>query len=182
MISIEAAEHGQLAPGSVGQLRALFDAGYLQDFGRWDPEQPYGYAPHGMHFIAYEDGTAIGHAGWAIRSIGVGGQDVVIAGVGGVLVARAARGRHLGERLLEAAATAMRDEASIHFGYLGCREEVAGFYRRCGWHRITAAERSIARDGTWSEDPAGQPLLILPVHRRVSDWPAGMIDLRGRAW
>lgn len=159
---------------------ALFDAEYLRDFGAWDPEQPYGYAPHDVHVVARSGGAVVGHAGWARRAIDVGGAETAIAGVGGVLVSDRARGQQLGQRLMAAAAQAMADAGGIDFGYLGCREEVVPFYTACGWRRISAAERSIGRDGRPVDDPPGQPLLVLPIASRT--WPDGDVDLRGRAW
>lgn len=180
--SIDVVQHGALTPRLSGELRRLFDAEYLETFGEWDPEQPYGYAPHDVHLIARADDNVVGHAGWARRGIAVGDGVIEIAGVGGVLILKGARGARLGERLMHAAGRSMLDVVGIHFGYLGCREEVVPFYRACGWHRISVAECSVSRDGSVIEDPAGQPLLILPVESALDDWPLGMIDLRGRAW
>lgn len=171
-----------LTSDEIAGLKDLFDAEYLDEYGEWDSTQPYGYAPHDVHVIARSDGRVVGHVGWARRTIGVGDAEVTIAGVGGVLVSGSARGRALGKRMLAFAARSMRDAGGIDFGYLGCREQVVPFYETCGWHRILAAERSIARDGTPAEDEPGQPILILPVERAASSWPAGAVDLRGRAW
>ena len=79
-------------------------------------------------------------------------------------------------------ASTVVDAGGIGFGYLGCREEVVSFYTACGWTRISAAERSVSRDGQSVYDPPGQPLLILPVAHRLASWPDGEVDLRGRAW
>ncbi|WP_224763650.1 GNAT family N-acetyltransferase [Salinibacterium sp. ZJ70] len=156
-------------------------ANNLTEFGDWNPQQPYGYAPHDVHVIARRGDATVGHVGWARREIGVGERDVVIAGVGGVLVAGHARGRGLGEQLMSAAVASMRDAGGIQFGYLGCRDAVLPFYQSCGWTRVAAVERSLDREGRPSTDPAGQPLLVFPLGPS-SEWPEGAIDLRGRAW
>ena len=181
-LSISVVAHGALTAGNVDDLRRLVDQEYLHDFGSWNPNQPYGYAPHDFHVIARSAGSVVGHVGWERRTIGVGHAEVVIAGVGGVLISERARGERLGKRLMTWAAQSMLDAGGIDFGYLGCREEVVQFYRSCGWSRVTAAERSIGRDGLAVDDPPGQPLLVLPVASELSAWPAGTIDLRGRAW
>ncbi|WP_307793221.1 GNAT family N-acetyltransferase [Microbacterium stercoris] len=182
-IVIEPVRHEALIRSDdVASLARLFDAEYLADFGPWHPAQPYGYAPHDVHVIARAGAVVLGHAGWGRRRISVGGGEVVIAGVGGVLVAGSARGQRLGEKLMAALARSMAGDGGIEFGYLGCREEVVPFYEACGWTRVTAAERSISRDGMPIEDPPGQPLLILPVVSPLDAWPVGVIDLRGRAW
>ncbi|NQD41587.1 GNAT family N-acetyltransferase [Glutamicibacter halophytocola] len=181
-LSISVVAHGALTAGDVDDLRRLFDQEYLHDFGYWIPNQPYGYAPHDFHVIARSVDSVVGHVGWERRTIGVGHAEVVIAGVGGVLISERARGERLGKRLMTRAAQLMLDAGGIDFGYLGCREEVVPFYKSCGWSRVMAAERSIGRDGLAAEDPPGQPLLVLPIASEISAWPAGTIDLRGRAW
>jgi aminoglycoside 2'-N-acetyltransferase I len=180
-LEIFATSHRELTTDELAGVRNLFDAEYLVDFGPWNPEQPYGYAPHDVHLIARLEGAPVGHIGWAGRTIGVGDHDVVIAGVGGVLVADRVRGLGVGERLMRRAIESMREAGGIDFGYLGCREAVVPFYESCGWSRVTAAERTLDRAGTASVQPAGQPLLIFPVGG-MGVWPEGDIDLRGRAW
>lgn len=180
--AIDVVAHEELTPGDLAGLRRLFDTEYLDDFGEWDPDLPYGYAPHTVHVIARSDGAPVGHVGWARRTVGVGGAEVEIAGVGGVLISDGVRGERVGSRLMDSAVESMRAGGGIDFGYLGCREEVVSFYASCGWTRISAAERSIDRLGRPSEDPPGQPLLILPIENEIDAWPTGAVDLRGRAW
>nr|WP_246465323.1 GNAT family N-acetyltransferase [Ruania alkalisoli] len=110
-----------------GELRRLFDSEYLEDFGEWDREQLYGYAPHDAHVMARIDDRVVGHLGWTRREIAVGTETVAIAGVGGVLVCDEARGQRLGVDLMELAARSMRDHGGVSFGYLGCREQVVPF-------------------------------------------------------
>ena len=181
-IRIDVVAHDELTPNLLGDLRRLFDDEYFDQFGVWSPEQPYGYAPHDHHVIASSDAGVVGHVGWGRRTVGVGGDDLVIAGVGGVLVSHQGRGRQLGAKLMARAAQSMREDGGIEFGYLGCREEVVPFYVSCGWHRISAGERSIGRDGRLTVAPPGQPILVFPVGRPLDSWPSGVIDLRGRAW
>lgn len=181
-IEIVVVAHSELTTEEEAGLRGLFDAEYGQDFGGWDPELPYGYAPHDVHVLARQGRRIVGHVGWARRTIGVGTHEVVIAGVGGVLVSDDVRGQRCGERLMRRAVSTMSDAGGIDFGYLGCREEVVEFYRSCGWVRISAAERSIGRAGQAVFDPLGQPLLVRPIEASLASWPDGDIDLRGRAW
>ncbi|WP_460799200.1 GNAT family N-acetyltransferase [Microbacterium sp. GXF0217] len=179
---IDVVPHGSLTSDEIAGLRHLFDAEYLDEHGEWDPAQPYGYAPHDVHVIARWDGRIVGHVGWERRTIGIGDVDATVAGVGGMLVSAQVRGLALGIRMLAIAARSMQDAGGIAYGYLGCREEVASFYRSCGWQRIVVAERSIARDGSPVVDEPGQPVLVLPIEHDMASWPAGAVDLRGRAW
>lgn len=176
-------DHENLADEDLAGLQTLFDAEYFAEHGPWSSESPYGYAGHDVHVIARDGDAIVGHVGWARRVIGVGDREVVIAGVGGVLVAPSARGTSLGRHLLSAAVGAMRRATGIEYGYLGCREAVAAFYASCGWTRIEAEERYVDRaTGQTVEDAAGAPLFIRGVQRREAEWPTGLVDLRGRPW
>ncbi|PQZ57391.1 MULTISPECIES: GNAT family N-acetyltransferase [unclassified Microbacterium] len=179
---IDNVPHESLTRNDLARLRALFDAEYFSEFGVWDPDQPYGYAPHDFHLIARLGDDVVGHVGWARRTIGVGAAEVVVAGVGGVLISPRARGRRAGARLMAHAAASMADSGDIEFGYLGCREEVVAFYESCGWHRVSAAEHSMDRAGQPTTQPPGLPILTLALDSPPRRWPEGTIDLRGRAW
>lgn len=181
-LKIELTWHTDLTPGQLDDLNRLFAAEYREDYGEWDPDQPYGYAPHDMHVIATLDAQTVGHIGWARRSIAVGARPVTIAGVGGVLVAPSGRGHHVGQRLMRSAVDSMRVHSDAEFGYLGCDESVVPFYVSCGWQRIVAAERSIGRGGQPTQSTQGEPLLVMPLRGTEQPWPAGEIDLRGRPW
>lgn len=181
-ISIDVISDDDLSSADLQKLRRMFDREYAARFGPWDRHQPYGYSGHDVHIIARSGDDVVGHVGWARRVIGVGNSDVTVAGVGGVLVTSHARGDRWGSRLMSQAAGSMADAGGVDFGYLGCREEVVPFYSSCGWHRISAAERSTSRAGVLESSPSGPPLLILPVNRGIASWPPGTIDLRGRAW
>lgn len=179
---IEFIEHRDMSPDLVTDLRALFDDEYLAEFGDWDPDQPYGYAPHDHHVIALRGGEVVGHVGWGRRLITVGNDSVMIAGVGGVLVSRHGRGQRLGSRLMNGAARSMRAATGVDFGYLGCDEAVVPFYESCGWRRIRAHERWVRRDGIEADTPAGPPILVLPIPPMPEPWPPGDINLHGRPW
>lgn len=70
--TIRVVVHADLTGDDLEGPRALFGAEYLRDFGEWDPDQPYGYAPHDVHVVARDDGVTVGHVGWARREISVG--------------------------------------------------------------------------------------------------------------
>lgn len=181
-LRIESVPHEFLTTDDLTGLRDLFDAEYFAAFGSWNPEQPYGYASHDVHLIAWLHGAVVGHVGWARRTIAVGTSEVVIGGIGGVLISARARGQRAGSRLLAQAGASMTAAGGIEFGYLGCREEVVEFYESCGWLRISAPEQSIDRRGRPVAQPPGPPILTFPVEAPSHRWPSGAIDLRGRAW
>ncbi|WP_433676976.1 GNAT family N-acetyltransferase [Microbacterium gorillae] len=180
--SIDVVAHHQLTTVDLSRLARLFDGEYLGGFGEWNPEQPYGYAAHGVHIVARIGDRIVGHVGWARRRITVGDAVVTIAGVGGVLISADGRGRGLGAELMSRAAQSMRERGDIEFGYLGCREEVVPFYASCGWSRIHVGEQSIGRHGEAVHESPGSPILVLPIAAPLESWPSGDVDLRGRAW
>lgn len=110
---IDVVAHTDLTTGEVVRLRRLFDAEYHQGFGEWDPGLPYGYAPHDLHVIARNEDEVVGHVGWARRAIDVGGRELAIAGVGGVLISDHTRGRRLGERLMNFSNGCLRKFAAV---------------------------------------------------------------------
>lgn len=174
--------HADLGPWWRG-LQALFDAEYLTVHGPWDPDQPYGYAPADRHVVAVSAGEVVGHVGLQRRSIDVGGREVEVAGVGGVLVSSSLRTGGVGRLLLDAAGAVITDPLGSDFGYLGCREEVASFYVSCGWHRIRVRESfTDPRTGRFVVQDPGPPLLVHAGLRPVEQWPGGDVDLRGRPW
>ncbi|WP_297752346.1 hypothetical protein [uncultured Tessaracoccus sp.] len=63
--SIDVIAHQELTEADLHGLRQLFDSEYLEEFGEWDPQQPYGYAPHDVHTMARNEGRVVGHVGWA---------------------------------------------------------------------------------------------------------------------
>jgi GNAT superfamily N-acetyltransferase len=179
---IEVVRHDDLRRTHLEQLQVLFDREYLDDYGPWTPDAPYGYSPADVHLLVTHGFELVAHAGFRRRVIAVGDHDVAVGGTGGVLVREHARRGGLGGRLMSHLAGAMRSTGGIEYGYLGCRPEVVPFYASSGWHRVTATERSRSRlDGTVVVT-TDYPILILPVIRAVSDWPAGAIDLRGTPW
>jgi aminoglycoside 2'-N-acetyltransferase I len=44
--------HEDLTEGELCELRRFFDSEYFDEYGEWDPEQPYGYSLHDVHVIA----------------------------------------------------------------------------------------------------------------------------------
>lgn len=180
--SIDLVAHHELTEVDLSRIERLFDSEYLDGFGAWNPEQPYGYAPHEVHILARAGDRILGHVGWAARHITVGDNAVTIGGLGGVLISADGRGHGLGAKLMSRAELSMRERGGIEFGYLGCREEIVPFYASCGWSRVHVGERSIGRQGAPVYDSPGSPILILPVAAPLESWPPGEVDLRGRAW
>jgi GNAT superfamily N-acetyltransferase len=182
-VDIVSVRHGQLTRAQLSALRDLFDREYRASHGEWDPDPPYGYSPADVHVIATDSADVVGHVGFQARSISIGRLDVMIAGVGGVLVHPEHRSSGVGRQLMRASHASMLSETDALFAYLGCREEVAPFYESAGWSRVNVVERCISRtDQTTIEISTGAPTLVRPIHAELEDWPEGEVDLRGTPW
>jgi GNAT superfamily N-acetyltransferase len=136
-----------------------------------------------FHVLAFQGRVLAAHVGFQRRVISVGTDDVLVAGTGGVLVDQRFRGTGLGGRAMRHAQRAMRDEAGVDFGYLGCRKEVVPFYGSAGWVQVQATERCLSNaDQTTVIVSHDGPTLICSSIRDASEWPDGDINLRGTPW
>jgi len=175
--------HEDLCIAELTALGELFDGEYLDDYGRWEPDAPYGYSPADVHVLGFRGPFLVAHVGFQRRVISVGTNDVVVAGTGGVLVDHRFRGTGLGGRMMRHAQQAMRDEVEVDFRFLGCREAVVPFYKAAGWREVHATERCVSRlDQTSVVVSHEGPTLICSATRDARQWPHGDIDLRGTPW
>ncbi|WP_345144338.1 GNAT family N-acetyltransferase [Dactylosporangium darangshiense] len=134
-------------------------------------------------WLADADGTPLAHLGIERRLAGTESGEVLIAGVGDVAVAPSHHGTGLGAELMRALDAHLRGGPfAADFGFLQCREAVAGFYARTGWTAVANPTRHLAvsdartvREGHW-------PTFVRPGRRPLTDWPPGLIDLRGLPW
>jgi aminoglycoside 2'-N-acetyltransferase I len=121
---IRVRRHVDLAATELDALRSLFDSEYRNGFGSCNPDGSYGYAPEDTHVLAFRGQALAAHVGFQCRRIAVGTGDVMVAGIGGVLVDERSRGTGLGRRVMRHAQKVMRGETGVDCGFLGCRREV----------------------------------------------------------
>jgi aminoglycoside 2'-N-acetyltransferase I len=116
VIDIELLWATQLRPNDHAEMASLFDGEYAPEWGPWNPKGGYGYAGSELHSLARMDGRLVGHAASARQFVGVGDGEVVIAGVGGVITRREARGKGIGRAVLAALQEAIGSFAPADFG------------------------------------------------------------------
>ena len=172
----------ELSTDDHAAISALLVAAFPEHADAFRTASWYGGRPDHRLWLEDLDGTLMAHLDFERRLIGVGDREVLVAGVGEVATHPRRQGRGLGRWLMAELRRVLTAETPVGFGYLGCREEVVGFYERVGWHRIYQKTQEIdpgSREWTVSEGPT----LILPAIAPLSAWPReGTIDLRGMWW
>ncbi|MBA2693625.1 MAG: GNAT family N-acetyltransferase [Rubrobacter sp.] len=173
---------GDLTPGDHAAISDLLVVAFPKHADVFRAASCYPAPPDHRLWMEDPSGAIVAHLGFERRLIGVGERDILVAGVGGVATHPGRRGKGLGRRLMAELRRVLTTETSAAFGYLGCREEVVGFYERVGWHRVYRKVREMdlgSMEWTLSEGPT----LIMPATKPLSAWPReGTIDLRGMWW
>ena len=125
--------------------------------------------------VREDDGRLVAAAGVVIAEVKIGEQPPSeVAGLGGLIVTRSARGRGLAhllfQRLLELA-----DELEVQRAMLFCRPELMALYGEFGFVAIDAP--------VWVDQPGGRIEMPLPAMWKAlgSDvgWPSGRVELLG---
>ncbi len=125
--------------------------------------------------VREDDGRLVAAAGTVLAELRVGeGPLLQVAGLGGLIVTRSARGRGLGrllfQRLLELAG-----ELDVERAMLFCRPQLMSLYGKFGFVAIDAP--------VWADQPGGRIEMPLPAMWRVlgsdAGWPGGRVDLLG---
>jgi GNAT superfamily N-acetyltransferase len=137
---------------------------------RWRPKE--------LHFVVEAAGRPVSHVGLLRHTVAVGGRAVLVGGIGGVITRGDAQGSGYASLALERAATFMRDELDVEFGFLFCRDPLVPFYERHGWH-LLAAPVTVSQ----AEDPP----LVMPLNSMVLPfagrrWPQGPVSLESMPW
>lgn len=181
-IIIDIVASQDLTDYQLAGLKQLFDREYLEDYGPWNVECPYGYAPQDIHILAYVEEKLVGHMGSQLRFIKVGDQECLVAGIGGVLIAPEFRGLGLATSMMQKLTNHNRDDLQASFSYLGCRLEVVPFYEACGFHRIEREECWIDRVTGAVRSEFSSTIMIASGRDDWTVFPDGKINLLGRTW
>jgi predicted N-acetyltransferase YhbS len=133
-------------------------------------------------WLADGAGVPVAHLALERRLVAVGDRDVLIAGVGEVAVAPGRQRTGLGAALMRELRPRLQAELAADFGYLQCGENVAGFYARAGWTRFANPARYLDPADERTVLEADWPTMVMPGRRPLTDWPEGLVDLRGLPW
>jgi predicted N-acetyltransferase YhbS len=130
--------------------------------------------------IVEHEGQVVAHVGIVERKIRVGDEDVLVAGVMGVLVVPEHRKKHLFRQIM----TLAMEEAyrrSIDLGILFCTPDLVLLYGAVGWRLLDARPVTrIDEEGFPQPLPAKNVTMFHPLRRK--DMPPGDIHLQGNDW
>jgi predicted N-acetyltransferase YhbS len=161
-------------------LRAFLVAAYAPDHADVFSRHDFWGGPPTARVVARDKGgDLLAHLGFSVRTIGVGGAEVRVAGVGAVATHPHWRGRGLGRLIFDRLAADLSAAGAAEFVFLECRDAVVPFYAACGFgHSVrTVAALDPATGGT---DVSTSNVMVRPLGRAA--FPPGDVDLRGQRW
>lgn len=125
--------------------------------------------------VREDDGRLVAAAGVVLAEVKIEQEpSFEVAGLGGLMVTRSARGRGLArmlcQRLIELAC-----EFEVRRAMLFCQPKLMRFYREFGFETIDAP--------VWADQPGGRIKMPLRAMWKTldgeADWPSGRVELRG---
>ena len=133
---------------------------------------------HPRSFIVRENGRIVAHASFDPRTIGTRRGDTTVLALARVCADPVARGRKLGQAVVQAAFDVVNSGA-FPFALFQTGLDVQRFYEKLGAVRI---HNSFVN--SFGEDPRANPWWNPVIMRYPSGpgWPEGEIDLRGPGW
>ena len=154
------------------------------------PEQPDVFTGRSWAWARKEarlwltDGTSrpVAHLAVERRLVDVGGAEILVAGIGEVAVSPELHGRGVGAALMAEFRPRLRTVFAADFGFVQCGEGVLGFYRSVGWIPVPNVVRHLDPDDEQTVREGVWPALVTPGRRTRTEWPDGLVDLRGLPW
>ncbi len=171
-----------LTEGEHRAIRELLVSSFPENATAFSATSYLGARPEYRLWLEDTQGEILAHLDFERRLVGVGADEVLVAGIGEVAVRPDLQGRGLGRALMQELRRVLAVDTPAQFGLLYCLEEVAGFYARTGWHRVYQPTRSAdPHSGEVYEEI--ETTFVLPGTEPLERWPGvGTIDLRGEGW
>lgn len=131
--------------------------------------------------LALDGECIVGHVDSQKRLISVGKENILIVGIGGVLVDKNYRGSGIASTIKKLLINYNKSSLGVDFSYLGCRDEVLSFYLSCGFKQLKWLETRTNSEGQLVNEVCSNSL-ISDGFKKVAEIPEGDINLNGRAW
>lgn len=173
---------GAVTPAEDDAIKRLLVAAFPQHAAVFADASYDGARPEYRLWLETPTGALVAHLDFERRVIGVGGADILVAGIGEVATHPDWQGSGIGRRMVNALCAILRTTHPVPFGYLNCLDAVVGFYTAVGFHRSDRRVREIDRETGQLSEFDGH-CMVLPACAPIEQFPAeGLIDLRGLPW
>jgi nodulation protein A len=173
---------GNLSSAVEAEIRDLLVAAFPEFADFFSRASYRGSVPEYRLLGRTATGELVAHLEFGCRQALVGAEPVSIVGIGAVAVHPRAQGRGIGKRMFGALSQHAIRARLGDFGFLECREAVAGFYERVGFNRVQQTCTSLDHESLEWETYDG-PVMVLPLTKPMAVWPtAGDVNLRGMSW
>lgn len=135
------------------------------------------WRPKDWHFLLYEDGQPVSHAGVLRHAVAVDEKIVTVGGVGGVVTSECAQGKGYARMLMRKVADFLENEWQVEAGLLFCLPRLIPYYEALGWQSVEAPV-FIEQPGGTIKSPMG--IMVLPFDENA--WRAGKVELKSFPW
>jgi aminoglycoside 2'-N-acetyltransferase I len=152
------AHTSDLSSSELATIRGFLDEAFDGDFAAEDWEHALG----GIHVLARENGTLVGHASVVQRRLVHGGTGVRTGYVEAVAVQRDRRGHGIGGDVMAAVEDVVR--RAYDLGALSAGERASGLYLRRGWQRWEGPTWTLSPDGPLRTADEDGGVYVLPTH------------------
>ena len=130
-----------------------------------------------LHFLVYDKGELVSHAGILKHIVSVNGEPVLVAGLGGVVTVPEAQRQGLARQAVQHAMRHAESEWKVEAGLLFCRSTMVHYYEALGWQLVKAP--------VMIEQPGGNipsPLHVMVLPFGQMTWPSGVVELQSLPW
>jgi len=169
-----------LTPALEASIQQMLIAAFPDYTDFFSAHSYWGSKPE-FRLVACDNEQPVAHLEFGCRSISVGEMSFTIAGIGAVAIHPSHQGRNLGKAMFAYLREYLLHNTRVDFGFIGCHDEVVGFYKAAGFARVHQSVYSLNPDSLTWETFHG-PTLILPIHKSLSQWNDGLIHLHGMPW
>jgi GNAT superfamily N-acetyltransferase len=181
-LSVHLIDERDLSAEQDAAIRTLLVSAFSKESAEHFRTSSY-WGPRPTHRLWLEDQhhAIVAHLDLETRTIQVGDDEVLVAGIGEVATAPGLQGSGIGRRLMAELQRVLKTDVPVSFGILQCGDQVLGFYESTGWLRIDAPVRAIHPDsGQW--ETITNNVLVTPGMLPIDAWPEGAVDLQGLLW
>ena len=157
MLELRTAHTADLDAATLAAARTLLDAVFEGGMTDHDWEHSLG----GVHVLAWEDGSLVGHAAVVQRRLLHGGRALRAGYVEGVGVRGDRRRRGRGGAMMDELERVLRGAYEV--GALGATDDGAAFYSARGWQRWRGPTSALTPDGVVRTHGDDDSVYVLPV-------------------